>query len=191
MMKTRSAGQSETEIRCGSVMAFKENMMSERNWKQVVALAVLCGSVALAGISPAYAQYRHAIHLTSHPGNLPFSDGIVVGNTLYIAGEQGTGGNGKLVAGGIGPQTRAALEIIGRIATDAGFKMSDVVSVNVYLADIHDFAAMNEVYRTFFTDPKPTRTTVQVASLVNGARIEISAIAVRTPTAHVVPARGN
>ena len=88
------------------------------------------------------------------------------------------GGDGKL-AEGISAQTRAALETIQRVVTKAGFKMGDVVAVTVYLSDIHDFAAMNKVYTTFFPNPKPTRTTVQVAALVNGAKIEISAIAAK------------
>jgi len=58
--------------------------------------------------------------------------------------------------------------------------MADVVAVNVYLADVKEFGAMNEVYRQYFPDPKPTRTTVGVAQLIGGARIEISAIAVKS-----------
>ena len=127
---------------------------------------------------PCLAQAKRAVNLTAAHAPLPFSDGIQVGNTLYVAGQQGTGSNGKLEEG-ISGQTRAALETIRRVATKAGFKMSDVVAVNVYLSDINDFAAMNKVYTTFFPDPKPTRTTVQVAALVNGAKIEISAIAAR------------
>jgi 2-iminobutanoate/2-iminopropanoate deaminase len=166
----------------------KENIMNPRIFKLAMATLTLYGTVALAGSSPAYAQYRRAIHLAANATGLPFSDGIVVGNTLYIAGQQGADPSGKLVAGGIGPQTRAALETIETVVKKAGFQMSDVVAVNVYLADIHDFAAMNEVYKTFFPHPKPTRTTVQVTALVNGARIEISAIAVRNPRVHFVPA---
>jgi len=57
--------------------------------------------------------------------------------------------------------------------------MKDIVSVTVYLADIHDFGDMNKVYKSLMPDPKPARATVQVAALVNNARIEISAIAVK------------
>ena len=58
--------------------------------------------------------------------------------------------------------------------------MSDIVSVTVYLADIKEFPDMNKVYKSVMPDPKPTRATVQVAGLVNNARIEISAIAVKS-----------
>jgi 2-iminobutanoate/2-iminopropanoate deaminase len=61
----------------------------------------------------------------------------------------------------------------------AGFQLKDVVTVTVYLADIHEFGDMNKVYRGFMPDPKPARATVQVGGLVNNARIEVSAIAVK------------
>jgi 2-iminobutanoate/2-iminopropanoate deaminase len=143
-------------------------------------------AVFFAGSMSSYAQGRRAINLSGAAQALPFSDGIIVGNTLYVAGEQGTDSHGKLEEG-ISAQTRAALEAIQRVVAKAGFGMNDVVAVNVYLADIHDFAAMNKVYTTFFPSPKPTRTTVQVAALVNGAKIEVSAIAARQGTAHAVP----
>jgi 2-iminobutanoate/2-iminopropanoate deaminase len=102
-----------------------------------------------------------------------------VGNTLYVAGQEGSV-NGKLAEGGIGPQTEAALGNIKKIVEQAGFQMSDVVSVTVYMADLSEFGDMNKVYKTFFPEPRPARATVQVAALVANARIEISAIAVKT-----------
>ena len=132
---------------------------------------------AVARQKPTAPQVR-AINPPGSPEGLPFSNGILVGNTLYVAGTEGTDAHGKLEPG-IEAQTRAALENIRKIVEGAGMTMSNVVAVNVYLADINDFAKMNGVYRTFFPDPKPTRTTVQVARLVNDARIEISAIAVK------------
>ncbi|MGH9434410.1 MAG: RidA family protein [Terriglobia bacterium] len=138
----------------------------------------LSAAILCAAASGCYAQARHAVDLPGTTQALPFSDGIVVGHSLYVSGTQGTDSQGKL-EDGISAQTRAALENIKSVVTKAGFGMNDVVAVNVYLADIHDFAAMNKVYATFFPNPKPTRTTVQVAALVNGARIEISAIAAK------------
>ncbi len=148
--------------------------------KKAIAVTLLGAALALETPSLAHAQSRRAIRLPGHAAALPFSDGIVVGNTLYVAGQQGLNQRGEPVAGGIRPQTRAALETIERVVKRAGFQMSDVVAVNVYLAHVHDFAAMNGVYQTFFPNPRPTRTTVQVARLVNRARIEISAIAVKS-----------
>jgi 2-iminobutanoate/2-iminopropanoate deaminase len=128
---------------------------------------------------PAYAQQHKSVNLSSQRG-LPFSDGIVAGHTLYVAGQQGTDASDKLVAGGIGPETTAALENIQKVLKAAGFELKDVVSVTVYLADIQEFPEMNKVYRSVMPDPKPARATVQVAALVNNARIEISAIAVKS-----------
>lgn len=134
-----------------------------------IGLALVAGALLAAS---AAAQHRRAVNPPGTPQGLPFSNGIQAGNTLYVAGTQSN------ARGDIKAETRGALENIRKIVEAAGFSMADVVSVNVYLADVKDFAAMNEVYKTFFPDPKPTRTTVQVAGLVNGARIEISAIAV-------------
>jgi 2-iminobutanoate/2-iminopropanoate deaminase len=124
------------------------------------------------------AQEHKAINLSTARG-LPFSDGIVAGNTLYVAGQEGTDEAGKLAAGGIGPETKAALENIAKVLKAAGYELKDVVSVTVYLADIKDFPEMNKVYKTVLPDPKPARATIQAAALVNDARVEIAAIAVK------------
>jgi 2-iminobutanoate/2-iminopropanoate deaminase len=125
-----------------------------------------------------YAQERKAINLAPARG-LPFSDGVIAGNTLYIAGQEGTDESSKLVAGGIGPETKATLENIEKVLKAAGFELKDIVSVTVYLADIHDFPEMNKVYKSVLPDPKPARATIQAAALVNDARVEIAAIAVK------------
>jgi 2-iminobutanoate/2-iminopropanoate deaminase len=142
----------------------------------VFTLAIL---TAILVATPSWGQQKRAITVGESKG-LPFSDGIVVGNTLYIAGTEGTDASNKLKPGGIGPETQAALENIQKVVTQAGFALGDIVSVTVYLADIKDFPEMNKVYKSVMPDPKPTRATVQVAGLVNDARIEISAIAVKT-----------
>ena len=141
-----------------------------------VALIILGANIC---VLPASAQEHKAVNLSATRG-LPFSDGIVAGNTLYIAGQEGTDASDKLAAGGIGPETSAALENIQKVLKAAGFQLKDVVNVTVYLADIHDFPEMNKIYKTVMPDPKPARATVQVAALVNNARIEISAIAVKS-----------
>ena len=140
----------------------------------VIAIAL----TASALVQPVFAQERKAVNLSSTRG-LPFSDGIVAGDTLYVAGQEGTDASDKLVAGGIGPETTAALENVKKVLQAAGFELKDVVSVTVYLADIHEFPDMNKIYKGVMPDPKPARATIQAAALVNGARIEISAIAVK------------
>lgn len=128
-------------------------------------------------------EYSHAQQKRVVPGpkELPYSEGIVVGNTLYIAGQEGEDESGKLKPGGIGPETQATLENLTKVVKAAGFELKDVVAVTVYLTDFREFSEMNKVYRRFMPDPKPTRATVQVAALYNNARIEISAIAVKQP----------
>lgn len=140
----------------------------------LVTLAMISGSL----LTPGYAQEHKAINLSNAKG-LPFSDGILAGNTLYIAGQEGSDESGKLVSGGIAPETKAALDNVEKVLKAAGFELKDVVSVTVYLADIHDFAEMNRIYKGILPDPKPARATVQAAGLVNDARIEIAAIAVK------------
>lgn len=126
----------------------------------------------------AHGQQRKPINLGTTHG-LPFSDGMLVGNTLYIAGQEGDDAAGKLVTGGITAETKVALANIEKVLKAAGFEMKNIVSVTVFLADIKDFDAMNKVYREVMPDPKPVRSTIQAAALVNNARIEIAAIAAR------------
>lgn len=121
-----------------------------------------------------FAQERRVFNPPGLPTNLPFSNGVQVGDMLFVAGMEG------VVSGDITEETRTTLANIKKVLDAAGFKVSDVVQVTVYLKDIEDFSKMNAVYRTFFPDPKPTRTTVQVARLVNDARVEITATAVRS-----------
>jgi 2-iminobutanoate/2-iminopropanoate deaminase len=137
----------------------------------VLAITMFASAVCLA-------QENRAIN-PSNASGLPFSEGMVAGNTLYVAGQEGTDEKGKLVPGGITGETKAALGNIERIVKAAGFEMKDIVSVTVFLADIKEFGDMNTVYRSAMPDPKPARATIQAAALVNNARIEVSAIAVK------------
>lgn len=113
-----------------------------------------------------------------HKG-MPFSEGRVVGNTLYVAGQQGPDAHGKVTGTDITLQTTNAIAAVEKVVKKAGFQMSDIASVTVYLTDLNDVEKMNEVYKRLMPDPKPARATVQVAGLIGGAKIEISAIAVK------------
>lgn len=153
-----------------------KNRMDGHISKITAAVLVLAAALILAPVCPG--QQHKAINLSSTRG-LPFNDGVIAGNTLYIAGQEGTDEQNKLAPGGISAETKAALENIQKVVKAAGFEINDIVSVTVYLADIHEFADMNKVYREFMPDPKPARATIQAVALVNNARIEISAIAVK------------
>jgi 2-iminobutanoate/2-iminopropanoate deaminase len=108
-----------------------------------------------------------------------FSNGYVAGDTLYIAGQQGLDSNGKVNGADIFRQTTNAIEAVRQVAEEAGFEFSDIVSVTIYITDMSDVPTMNEVYNKVMPDPKPARAAVQVAGLIGGAKIEISAIAVK------------
>src|SRR6185437_4891172 len=123
----------------------------------------------------AFAQNR-AIGFT--PG-MPFSEGVVAGNTLYVAGQQGPDSHGKVTGSDITLQTTNAIAAVKKVVEQAGFKMADIASVTVYVTDLNDVPQMNEVYKKLMPNPKPARATVQVAGLIGGANIEISAIAVQ------------
>lgn len=110
---------------------------------------------------------------------MPFSEGVVAGKTLYVAGQQGPDANGKVTGTDISVQTTNTIAAVRKIVEQAGFQMTDIVSVTVYVTDVNEVAQMNEVYKKLMPDPKPARATVQVAALIGGAKIEISAIAVR------------
>jgi 2-iminobutanoate/2-iminopropanoate deaminase len=119
---------------------------------------------------------EQAIGFTS---GMLFSNGYVAGNTLYVAGQQGPDSKGNLTSTDITLQTTNAIAAVKQVAEEAGFEMSDIVSVTVYVTDLNDVPKMNEVYRKLIPDPKPARVALQVAGLIGGAKIEIAAIAVR------------
>ncbi len=108
----------------------------------------------------------------------PYSQGIRVNGFLFTAGQVALDPKtGELVAGGIAEQTSRALENLRAILVEAGSSMAQVVKTTVFLVDMADFAAMNEVYGRAFGSHRPARSTVAVAALPRGARVEIEAIA--------------
>ena len=106
----------------------------------------------------------------------PYSPVVVDGDLVYTAGQVGFDEEGQVVTGGIEAQTRRALENLTACLRAAGAERTDVLKVNAYLADLGDFATFNEVYREFFGEPFPARTTVGV-SLPGELLVEIEAVA--------------
>jgi 2-iminobutanoate/2-iminopropanoate deaminase len=108
----------------------------------------------------------------------PYSSALRAGQLLFISGQVPVDpATGAMLDGPIGPQTRRVLESAGALLAAAGLTFAAVVRTTVYLADMDDFAAMNEVYKTFFDEPYPARSTVQAARLPRDSRIEIDFIA--------------
>jgi reactive intermediate/imine deaminase len=110
-------------------------------------------------------------------GDLPFSSAVRVGTMLYLAGQIGADTTGKLVKGGIGPETRQTMENIKRVLERHGSSLDRVVRCIVMLADIKDWPAMNKVYTTFFPRHLPARSALGASGLVFNARVEIECTA--------------
>jgi 2-iminobutanoate/2-iminopropanoate deaminase len=108
----------------------------------------------------------------------PYSPAVRAGGFIYVSGQVPVDpATHAMVSGDITTETRQVLNNIKAILEGCGASMSDVVKCHVYLANGHDFAAMNEVYAQFFGDAKPARTTVAVAFAIPGIKVEIDAIA--------------
>ncbi|EAW13385.1 L-PSP endoribonuclease family protein [Aspergillus clavatus NRRL 1] len=109
------------------------------------------------------------------------SQGIVVGDMVYCSGQLGVNpATGKMVGGPIQARTKQILQNLNAVLEAGGSSLHDAVKVNIFLADMNDFAAVNEVYETFFEDPKPARTCVAVKTLPQGSDVEIECSGVVT-----------
>ena len=112
----------------------------------------------------------------------PYSPALKVGNLLFLSGSIPLDpATGQLVDGGIAEQTRRVLENIKALLAAAGADFSNVARTTVFMVDLAEFAAMNEVYASYFTPPYPARSTVQVVKLPRDVRVEIDVIAVLEP----------
>ena len=108
----------------------------------------------------------------------PFSQAVRGGDGIYLSGQVGHDpATGRLVEGGVAAQAEQALRNLAAVLEAAGRTLDDVVRVGVYLADMRDFSAMNEVYARAFEAPYPARTTIGVAALPLGAAVEMDCIA--------------
>jgi 2-iminobutanoate/2-iminopropanoate deaminase len=149
--------------------------MKTMNLRKTKCATCLTGLLALCLSGSALAQHQ-TVGFTK---GMPFSEGYIAGNTLYVAGQQGPDAHGKVTGTDITLQTTNAIAAVEKVVKEAGFQMTDIVAVTVYVTDLNDVEQMNEVYKKLMPDPKPARATVQVAGLIGGAKIEISAIAVK------------
>jgi len=108
----------------------------------------------------------------------PYNLAVEADGTLYVSGQLHIDPNsGDLLQGSIADQTKQCLENLKSVLSAADYSFEDIVKTTVFLADIADFPDMNEVYATYMTKPFPARSTIQVAALPLGARVEIEAIA--------------
>lgn len=123
---------------------------------------------------------KQAISAPGGPAAIgPYSPALRADPFLFVSGQVPVDpATGTMVDGDIGTQTRRVLENVGALLSAAGLSFASVVRTTVFLADLNDFAAMNDVYRAFFTEPFPARSTIQAARLPRDARIEIDVIAI-------------
>ena len=120
------------------------------------------------------------VHSDGAPGAVgPYSQAIAVGDFIFCAGQVGIDQTGTITADDIQGQTQQVLRNLRAVLEAAGADLSRVVKTTVFLADMENFQAMNEVYATFFGDAPPARSTFSVKGLPLGALVEIEAIAVR------------
>jgi 2-iminobutanoate/2-iminopropanoate deaminase len=102
---------------------------------------------------------------------------VLIGDTIYVAGLQGTDPATHKLPKDFDQEVRNALNNVGTVLRDGGMGYDDVVSVQIFLLDISQFAQVNDIYKKYFRNQLPARTTVQVAKLSLGSRIEISVVA--------------
>jgi 2-iminobutanoate/2-iminopropanoate deaminase len=108
----------------------------------------------------------------------PYSQAVRVGQLLFLSGQVPLDpATGEIVSGDIAAQTRRVFENLAAVLKAGGRSLNDVVRTTVFLADMNDFAEVNKVYGSYFSEPYPARATVQVARLPKDARVEIDVIA--------------
>ena len=124
---------------------------------------------------------KRAVRTESAPApfeGAPYSQGIVAGDLVFVSGQLGIDPEqGHVVEGGIVAQTEQVMKNLSAILAEAGCSLDDVVMTSIYLIDLQDFQAMNEVYASHLSEPYPARATVQIAALPSGARIEVAVVA--------------
>jgi 2-iminobutanoate/2-iminopropanoate deaminase len=110
----------------------------------------------------------------------PYSQGVLVDNTLYVSGQIAIDPEtGSMISGSVEAETERVLENLGGVLQAASMTYENVVRCEVFLTDVNDYAQVNEVYTRYFNETPPARQAVQVAALPRNARVEISCIAVR------------
>lgn len=112
----------------------------------------------------------------------PYSPGLEVGGgtMLFVSGQIPMDpASGEMICGDFSAQARQVLKNVKGVLAAAGYRMSDLVKITVYLTDLADFAALNELFKEFFTERYPARATVQVAALPKEASVEIEGIAIK------------
>ncbi|MBL0162774.1 MAG: RidA family protein [Xanthomonadales bacterium] len=123
---------------------------------------------------------RRIIHSDQAPKAIgPYSQAVQVGSTVYLSGQTPIDpATGELVAGDISAQARQVFDNLKAVLAAAGLNFDQVARVGIYLTDLGNFTAVNEVMKTYFSEPYPARSTIGVAALPKAAQVEIDMVAV-------------
>jgi 2-iminobutanoate/2-iminopropanoate deaminase len=164
-------------------------------WIAAATMGAAAGAIVTMALRPARVEAQRAplgrvvVSPKEFPKTgLPYSPGILFGDTLYLSGQLGRDpATAKLVPGGIEPETRQVMKNLRTVLQTAGMDFGDVVSVTAFIRSFEDFEAFNRVYREHFPVDPPARATVQVSGLNLGAAIELQMIAARAGGPRVVP----
>ena len=141
-------------------------------------LFLLSGNAASAAEKVGASDRRHIV-LPERKDSLPFSDGVLVGNTLYLAGKIGVDPATGKAPEDVEQEIRLVLDGVKKTLAEAGMTMDDLVSVQVFCPDLSLYDKFNEIYRTYFTKTFPARAFIGSGPLLRGGRFEVQAIAVR------------
>lgn len=141
-------------------------------------LAAIVTAFLLFSPMSGLAQEKEVIRMPGSLEGLPFSTAVRVGDLLFLSGQIGTlPGTRQLAPGGVAAETRQTLENIKAVLEFAGSSMDRVVKCTVFLLDIADYAAVNEVYATYFPVDPPARSAMAASGLALGSRVEIECVA--------------
>ena len=149
---------------------------------RIFVAGLVLGGVVVAALSTVWAQpNRRAINLPGRTTEAPFSDAVLVGDTLYLSGRLGLDPATGAPPAEAQSEARIVLDQIQAVLAQAGMTMDDLVSVQVFCSDVAHYADFNAVYTTYFTQDPPARAFLGAGSLLRGARFEVMGIAVRRP----------
>ncbi|MEO0608209.1 MAG: RidA family protein [Pseudomonadota bacterium] len=143
------------------------------------ALACLAACESLRAETSQADQIQHYVKDAYKDAGFPFSSAVEADGWIYLAGELGTLPDGQLAPGGIGPETRQTMDNIQATLQTNGLSWDRVVKCTVFLADIAEWPAFNEIYKTYFEGNFPARSALGANGLALGARVEIECIAKR------------